>query len=345
MSIYTKAGDTGYTSTKNRMRIPKNSPVFKLLGTLDEFSSALGLAKQKLPQTIRDIVEQLQNDVILYNGEIAGGSKFATHDEVAKLETAIDSIMSTLPEIKAFVLPGATEGGAALDLARAVVRRAEREAVALSQTGGISRDSISWLNRISDLVYALARMTDMTATRQSQPAAQQPQAAPEEKPTPAAVPDVADAAPITGDQFSDRAFKLCDAVMAQARRQGLGVVTAVCDAGTNLVAFKRDDTAFLVSIDVAVNKAYTAASLKMTTEQVGKLTQPGEGLYGLQYSTDGKLILFGGGVPLTDGDGKIVGALGVSGGTADQDKALAEYGAQLFKKGVSIGNGNNSESN
>ena len=133
--------------------------------------------------------------------------------------------------------------------------------------------------------------------------------------------------------------------MAQARRQGLGVVTAVCDAGTNLVAFKRDDTAFLVSIDVAVNKAYTAASLKMTTEQVGKLTQPGEGLYGLQYSTDGKLILFGGGVPLTDGDGKIVGALGVSGGTADQDKALAEYGAQLFKKGVSIGNGNNSESN
>ena len=269
MSIYTKAGDTGYTSTKNRMRIPKNSPVFKLLGTLDEFSSALGLAKQKLPQTIRDIVEQLQNDVILYNAEIAGGSKFATHDEVAKLETAIDSIMSTLPEIKAFVLPGATEGGAALDLARAVVRRAEREAVALSQTGGISRDSISWLNRISDLVYA----------------------------------------------------------------------------GTNLVAFKRDDTAFLVSIDVAVNKAYTAASLKMTTEQVGKLTQPGEGLYGLQYSTDGKLILFGGGVPLTDGDGKIVGALGVSGGTADQDKALAEYGAQLFKKGVSIGNGNNSESN
>ena len=333
MSIYTKAGDTGYTSTKNRMRIPKNSPVFKLLGTLDEFSSALGLAKQKLPQTIRDIVEQLQNDVILYNAEIAGGSKFATHDEVAKLETAIDSIMSTLPEIKAFVLPGATEGGAALDLARAVVRRAEREAVALSQTGGISRDSISWLNRISDLVYALARMTDMTATRQSQPAAQAPQAAPEEKPAPVSVPDVADAAPITGDQFSDRAFKLCDAVMAQARRQGLGVVTAVCDAGTNLVAFKRDDTAFLVSIDVAVNKAYTAASLKMTTEQVGKLTQPGEGLYGLQYST------------LTDGDGKIVGALGVSGGTADQDKALAEYGAQLFKKGVSIGNGNNSESN
>ena len=113
-------------------RQPKNSPVFKLLGTLDEFSSALGLAKQKLPQTIRDIVEQLQNDVILYNAEIAGGSKFATHDEVAKLETAIDSIMSTLPEIKAFVLPGATEGGAALDLARAVVRRAEREAVALS---------------------------------------------------------------------------------------------------------------------------------------------------------------------------------------------------------------------
>ena len=318
MSIYTKAGDTGYTSTKNRMRIPKNSPVFKLLGTLDEFSSALGLAKQKLPQTIRDIVEQLQNDVILYNAEIAGGSKFATHDEVAKLETAIDSIMSTLPEIKAFVLPGATEGGAALDLARAVVRRAEREAVALSQTGGISRDSISWLNRISDLVYALARMTDMTATRQSQPAAQAPQAAPEEKPAPVSVPDVADAAPITGDQFSDRAFKLCDAVMAQARRQGLGVVTAVCDAGTNLVAFKRDDTAFLVSIDVAVNKAYTAASLKMTTEQVGKLTQPGEGLYGLQYSTDGKLILFGGGVPLTDGDGKIVGALGVSSPSASE---------------------------
>ncbi|WP_270739435.1 cob(I)yrinic acid a,c-diamide adenosyltransferase [Massilioclostridium coli] len=329
MSIYTRNGDTGFASTKNRMRIPKNSPVFKLLGALDEFSSALGLSKQKLPQTIRDVVEQIQQDVIAISGEIAGGEKFTTKEKVDHLEQAIDSIMTQLPEIKSFILPGETEGGAALDLARTVVRRAEREAVAASQMGGMSRDTIAWLNRISDLVYALARMADFSGGT--------PISKPEEETatsTPVATPAVAVAADekitVDGNQFCDKAERLCEAVMTKARAEGLGVVTAVCDKGANLVAFKRDDNAFLVSIDVAINKAYTSASLKMTTEEVAKLTEPGAGLEGLQYTTNGKLILFGGGVPLYDSNGELVGALGVSGGTADQDKGLAEYGAQLF---------------
>lgn len=331
MSIYTKAGDTGYTSTKNRMRIPKNSPIFKLLGTLDEFSSALGLAKQKLPQTIKEVVEQLQEDIQLLSDEIAGGPKFTTHEKIESLEHAIDSIMSQLPEIKASIIPGDTEGGAALDLSRAIVRRAEREAVAASQMGGMSRDTVAWLNRISDMVYALARMADFSGGTEiaasTEPAASPTASAAKEKVEISPEEKIA----IQGNQFCDKAEKLCDAVMEKARKEGLGVVTAVCDQGANLVMFKRDDSAFLVSIDVAINKAYTSASLKMTTEKVGQLTQPGEGLEGLQHTTGGKLILFGGGVPLYQ-NGQIVGALGVSGGTADQDKALAEYGAQLFEQ-------------
>ena len=143
MSLYTKKGDTGFTSTMNRMMIEKSSPVFYLLGTLDEFTSALGMAKPWVPAQLLEIVRQIQNDVILLSEEIAGGPRFATHERVASLEKAVDSVSETLPQhfetqpggALGPAVPGASKAGAALDLARAIVRRAEREAVpAVEQT-------------------------------------------------------------------------------------------------------------------------------------------------------------------------------------------------------------------
>lgn len=316
MELYTKKGDGGRASTITRMNIPKNSPIFELLGTLDEFTSALGVAKRKAPASLAPLLEEIQGHVIALNGELAGGQKFATGEKVRQLEAAIDSLMENVPPFSGFILPGGSEGGAALDLARAVARRAERCAVAASQTGGVNRDVLAWMNRLSDLLYALARVCDRTTP------------APSPSPAPAA-PVMASA--LTADGFCDQAAALCRALRLRAREQGFRVVAAVCDAGGNAVALQRDDDAYIASVDVASNKAFTAVSLKMTTEQVGRLAQPGAPLYGVQHTNQGRIVIFGGGAPLMR-DGVIVGGLGVSGGSAEQDTALCDYGVQLFEK-------------
>ncbi len=317
MPLYTKKGDTGRASTITRMNIPKNSPIFELLGTLDEFTSALGVAKKRVPSSLIALLEELQSSVIALSGELAGGQKFATPDKVQQLERAIDSLMENA-SFDGFVLPGGSEGGAALDLARTVARRAERCAVGASQTGGISRDVLAWMNRLSDLLYALARFCDRTA--------------------PAAVSSAGTHSPasptrlkLAEDGFCDTACALCRAVRLHAREQGLRVVVAVCDAGGNAVALQRDDDAYIASVDVATNKAFTAVSLKMTTEQLGGLAQPGGPLYGVQNTNQGRIVIFGGGAPLMRG-GVILGGLGVSGGSAEQDTALCNFGVEFFEK-------------
>lgn len=115
------------------------------------------------------------------------------------------------------------------------------------------------------------------------------------------------------------------AAAAKADEIGVPMNIAVVDAGNNLTAFVRQDGAWLGSIDIAQNKAYTARAFDMTSADLGAEAQPGKSLYGIEASNDGNLIVFGGGIPLTDGD-EIVGAIGVSGGTVDQDVEVAEAG-------------------
>ena len=106
---------------------------------------------------------------------------------------------------------------------------------------------------------------------------------------------------------------------------------AVVDAGGNLKAFARMDGAWLGSIDIAHRKARTARWFDMDTGELGKLSQPGGSLYGIEHSNGG-LITFPGGVPLKDGKGEVVGAVGVSGSTVENDHAVASAGAGAFKK-------------
>ena len=116
-----------------------------------------------------------------------------------------------------------------------------------------------------------------------------------------------------------------------AAAQGVRVVTAVCDAGGNPLVLLRADDAFIASVDIAANKAYTAVSLKMSTEELGRLAQPGGSLYGIQHTNGGRIVIFGGGVPLMR-HGQIVGGFGVSGGTAAQDTAFGQYAKDYFEK-------------
>ena len=323
MNIYTRAGDTGRASTLTRRNIPKDSPVFAVLGTLDELSSAVGVAKTQAPQ-LTEVLEQIQRDLIGVCGELAGGEKFAKPDRVVCLEKAIDAAAAQTPEFSGFVLPGGTPGGAALDLARTVARRAERCAVTASQTGGITRDMLAWLNRLSDLLYVLARLCDRGETDPPQAANAAPAAAD-------APGQTATVTLLSSDGFCDTALRLCTQVRQYAAEQGVRVVTAVCDAGGQPVAMLRADDAFIASVDIAMNKAFTAVALKMSTEELAPLAQPGGSLYGIQHTNSGRIVIFGGGVPLIM-DGRIIGGFGVSGGTAAQDTAFGRYAKALFEK-------------
>lgn len=124
---------------------------------------------------------------------------------------------------------------------------------------------------------------------------------------------------------------LIEKVKAEAARVGVNAVVAVSDKAGRPVAVQCMDDAYIASFDIALNKTYTSASLKMSTAELSQLSQPGQPLYGIQFTNDGKIVIFGGGEVL-EADGKIVGALGVSGGTAEQDTAIAAYGKQVFKE-------------
>lgn len=127
----------------------------------------------------------------------------------------------------------------------------------------------------------------------------------------------------------DGAKAVIGAAERKAEEIGVPMNVAVVDRGGNLVAFERMDDAWLASTDIAMGKAFTAASLDMPTENLAGPTQPGESLYGLNTTNDGRLVVFGGGIPLVRGD-VVVGAIGVSGGAVDEDVEVAQAGADAF---------------
>jgi len=116
---------------------------------------------------------------------------------------------------------------------------------------------------------------------------------------------------------------------AQQKAQDMGVKMniAVVDAGANLTAFARMDDAWLGSLDIAIKKAKTARYFDMPTGTIGGLSQPGGPLFGIEHSNGG-LITFPGGLPIKDADGTVIGAIGVSGSTVEDDHAVAEAGQQ-----------------
>jgi uncharacterized protein GlcG (DUF336 family) len=127
----------------------------------------------------------------------------------------------------------------------------------------------------------------------------------------------------------DAAQAVVDAARAKADEIGVPMNIAVVNDGNNLTAFARMDGAWLGSIDIAQNKAYTARSFDMSTKDLAPLCQPNQPLFGIHASNQGRLIIFAGGIPLTSGD-DVVGAIGVSGGSVEQDHEVAEAGVAAF---------------
>jgi uncharacterized protein GlcG (DUF336 family) len=128
------------------------------------------------------------------------------------------------------------------------------------------------------------------------------------------------------DITAKQATAVVGAALTKAEEIEAKMDIAVVDAGANLKAFIRMDGAWIGSIDIAIRKAKTARFFDMPTGEIGKLSQPGGPLYNIEHSNDG-LITFPGGVPLKDGEGTVIGAIGVSGSTVEDDHIVAKAGA------------------
>ncbi len=135
---------------------------------------------------------------------------------------------------------------------------------------------------------------------------------------------------IQGRITLDSAKRLIEKIEQEALRRNKPSVIAVCTPDGNPVAVHVMDGSFLVSFDMAVKKAYTSVAVKMSTMELSRLTQPGQTFYGLGKMSD-NIVIFGGGVPLKVSD-TIIGGLGISGGTGEEDNSLAEYGLQVLKE-------------
>ena len=130
------------------------------------------------------------------------------------------------------------------------------------------------------------------------------------------------------------AKRVAEAVEARAAEIGVNAVVAISDRAARPVLVHVMEDAYIASYDVALQKAYTVVALKMSTMDLKPLAQPGGSLYGIQFTNQGQIVIFGGGEPLKIGD-TVIGGLGVSGGSEEEDAALAAWGAAYFASLVS----------
>ena len=162
--IYTRGGDKGETSLGDGSRVSKTDARINAYGAVDELNSQLGVALAgELPDELRPVLERLQNELFDVGADLsvpvdAGGERLrVTQNRVDELEDLCDRFNAELPELRSFVLPGGAAAAAQLHVARAVCRRAERDALAADGAVGINPLAIVYLNRLSDLLFILAR--------------------------------------------------------------------------------------------------------------------------------------------------------------------------------------------
>lgn len=345
MSIYTANGDKGTTNLVHTKNVSKSDDRIQLVGTIDELSSHLGLIKTMMSEA--DDIRFIENIQRTLNAVCSGvadpfNREFRTEDDrTGQLEEEISRLEGLFhcPE-EENILPGSSRLSAELDIARAVARRAERDLAAVSVKFGADNGAKKYMNRLSDYLYVMARYMETT----EQPVQKKEEITPfggkEAEPVAAVQTPMTDEAVIQeilkrmgiqGRITLDGAKRLIDKIEQEAKRRGKNAVIAVCGPDGNPVAVHVMDGAFLVSFDVATKKAYTAVAVRMSTKELAVLAQPGGTFFGVDKMDNGKIVIFGGGVPLKVGD-TIIGGLGISGGTGEEDHSLAEYGLSILNE-------------
>jgi cob(I)alamin adenosyltransferase len=159
--IYTRTGDDGTTGLGDGTRVSKDSARVEAYGTIDEANSSLGvvLASRDLPEDVRLVLTRVQHELFDLGGELCvPGHRIIDSTHVERLEAELDGFNDTLPPLKEFILPGGGPASAAVHLARAICRRAERRVCTLARDEAVAPEAIRYLNRLSDLLFVIARV-------------------------------------------------------------------------------------------------------------------------------------------------------------------------------------------
>jgi cob(I)alamin adenosyltransferase len=163
--IYTRTGDGGDTGLGDGTRVAKDAPRVEVLGVVDELNCALGLVLvEPVSDEVRDCLTAVQHDLFDLGGELSiPGYTAVTGRHVTRLEEVLDRFNATLEPLKDFILPGGSRAAAACHLARTLARRAERRMVTLAASEAVSPLAQQYLNRLSDLLFVLCRVTNRDA--------------------------------------------------------------------------------------------------------------------------------------------------------------------------------------
>ena len=342
MEMFTGSGDRGMTSLKRDRNVSKSDDRIQAIGEIEDLITHIGMIKFHADDaSLKADLEKIQRNLLICIDGISDPyhkDYKISEEEVKILGEKMTKLKESYPMTAYEPLPGGSEASLRIDMARSVARRAERWLTSSDKKYGGQPTRKQYLNLLGDYLYCLARYTDYVGVKPAaKPVVQAPEAA---KPVNPKVPvmeltkEIVVQEVLKRIQTMDRvtldiAKKLIEKIEGYARNVGKKAVIAVCGPDGNPVAVHVMDDAFLVSFDVAVKKAYTAVSVKMSTMELGKLVQPGETFAGLEQIEKDKLVFFGGGVPLFAGD-KLVGGLGVSGGTGEEDDDIARYGLSVF---------------
>lgn len=330
-NVYTRGGDKGETGLFGGNRTPKDDIRVEAYGTMDEANSAIGVAYAlSNDEDIRSILHRVQKRIFVLGAELASDEKgramltdAISQDDIDFMESTMDHYLAIIGPQKSFIVPGKSPASAALHYARTVVRRGERRIVTYKkQEPAVRPEMVKFANRLSDLLFVLARTEEFE--EEIREAAKRIIEKYEIADDPAK--ECVDEDP---KKLLTIVKRIAAASRVKAQELGVPIVFSAVDPSGNLAYYERMEDSLVASIDISQNKAYTANALKCPTSVVQDLAKEDSPLFGIQFTNSGRIVTFGGGYPLII-DGKQIGAIGVSGGTADEDMAIAEAGLAIL---------------
>ena len=320
------------TSLGGNGMIAKSDERIMLIGTVEELNCYIGVLKADAHCShLAAVLERIQKAL----RQVCDGvrKRYAREalpapEEITFLEQEMERLITDTDGVQA-QLPGTNRESAAFELAAAVTRRAERALIAVDRRYGVRVQSRQYLNRLADYFDQLALYHNIFPSSSHGEPSKEKEALPKEQ-MQQVVSRVISEMGISHEITLREAKALIEEVERESERRGSSSVICVCNAHGNPVAVHVMDGAFLVSFDAAQKKAYTAAAVKMSTLELAALAAPGQTFYGVDRLGDGKITLIGGGRPLIR-DGILRGAVGVSGGTGEDDDLIASYAVEVYE--------------
>lgn len=327
--IYTKTGDKGQTSLFGGSRVSKSGLRVDCYGTIDETTSTLGLAYALTTRDdIKIAIRKIQETLFVVGAELASdekgleklGSKI-TNEDILDLEKVIDKSMDTVGKPMEFVIPGVNEASAAIHMARTVIRRAERKIINLMTEESVRPEILTYVNRLSDALYSLARLEETYCQID------------EIKSIATEIIKKKTQNKAGNMEFNlENVKRIAEIAQERARELKTPIVFSAVDSGGNLILLNRMKGSLLASIQVSMDKAFTANALKCSTHELHSMSLSEGALYGIQSTHNGRIVSIYGGFPY-EFDGDVVGGIGISGPTVEIDMEIGEYVLERIRNG------------